>query len=131
MTIKNKNSDFHYSQRLGMYILKNTNSGKSIKEYSKYNANFNSVNGLPDDTPIKVTPRMVVGYIDLLFSGKYNPVTQVAEMKKELKNLAITTDRFLHIRLNLEKLCKQFILTDYLIQKRNSYKLDKGRYGYV
>lgn len=74
---------------------------------------------------------MVVGYIDLLFSGKYNPVTQVAEMKKELKNLAITTDRFLHIRLNLEKLCKQFILTDYLIQKRNSYKLDKGRYGYV
>ena len=126
---KNKNSEFAYSKRLGIYILKKTNKDQVTKDYSKYNANFNHVRGLGDTTPIKVTPRMVVGYIDLLFSGKFNPVTQVDAMKKQMvKNgLLINTDRFLHIRLNLEKLCKDFNLSNYLQQKRNQTKLNKGR----
>lgn len=108
------NKDYVYSKKLGFYILK-PNAGLS-KLYRKFSSNFGAVGGLTKDySPIKITTRQLVKYINLVFSGRVNPVVHAKEIRKELD---LSPDRFLHIRTNLEKLCREHGLIQYLEEKR-------------
>lgn len=108
------NTNYMYSKKLGFYILKpNVNI---TKIYRKVSSNFGAVGGLLKDyTPIKITTRQLVKYMDLVFSGKVNPIIHAKEIRKALD---LSPDRFLHIRTNLEKLCREHGLTQYLEEKR-------------
>ena len=108
------NKNYMYSKKLGFYILKpNVNI---TKIYRKVSSNFGAVGGLLKDySPIKITSRQLVKYMDLVFSGKVNPIIHAKEIRQALN---LSPDRFLYIKSNLELLCRQHGLTQYLKQKR-------------
>ncbi len=112
-TIQNK--DFRYSYKLGMFILRR----KPTESRDSLSGALGEYNLVPDNTPVKLDRKNVVDYIDCLFSGKFNPISERQEMTEFLKkNKKMNYKQITEIRYQLDRYANHFYLTDYLEEKR-------------
>jgi len=112
-TYNYKNEDYHFSHKLGFFILK-----KSQKERTINLGDYASL--VPDNYPVpKVNKRMVMAYINLLFSQKFNPVTERKELMEEMiEQEGMVYEQVQTIRYQLDNYAKHFGLVEYLKNKR-------------
>ncbi len=115
MKTKNSNSDFRYSYKLGMFILKR----KADESRDSLSGALGEYNLVPDNTPVVLSRKNIVDYIDCLFSDDFNPISERREMTEFLKNNKnMNYKQITEIRYQLDRYAKHFGLSKYLESKR-------------
>tara|TARA_B100000945_G_scaffold290365_1_gene264029 strand:- start:1008 stop:1379 length:372 start_codon:yes stop_codon:yes gene_type:complete len=118
-----KNSLYKFSSKLGMFILKPQREIKAsgyeklIHPYNK--TDYASI--VPDTTSVKVTPKMIRIYIDVLFSGDFHPLRDRESMNDYFRiNHGWSLQQINEIKYQLDLYAKHFGLAEYLKEKRFS-----------
>tara|TARA_R110002072_G_scaffold249636_1_gene408559 strand:- start:398 stop:826 length:429 start_codon:yes stop_codon:yes gene_type:complete len=124
MVNKKQKIKTRYASELNMYILKESEVNYSDKFNSTYNGsgNFSKYYGYKDFANVKIKMEDVLSFINLLFSYKFNIVTQKEEFRKELK---MSRNKFLEISVNLNKHVREHNLISHLKFLRSQKRTKK------